>query len=154
MTSTYIAAFSASAEDGVKPPQSLWEQDTLTGDWGGVRTALKEKNGIDITLNSINEIFGVLSGGLQRQTSYEGRLEFSLDADLQKLIAWTGGSAHVTVYNLNNGGRTAVENTGSIADPSNIDALVTTRFFTAWFQQSMFDDRVSVRIGQFSRRTR
>ena len=34
------------AKDTPKPP-SIWEQDTLTGDWGGARTALKNK-GIDI----------------------------------------------------------------------------------------------------------
>ena len=39
----------AHAEDKAKQPTSIWEQDTLTGDWGGARTALKDK-GIDITL--------------------------------------------------------------------------------------------------------
>jgi porin len=52
----------AHAEDKAKQPTSIWEQDTLTGDWGGARTALKDK-GIDITLISINEIMSVLSGG-------------------------------------------------------------------------------------------
>jgi hypothetical protein len=54
---------------------SIWERETPTGDWGGARTALKDK-GIDVTLNYIGEAFAVMSGGLQRQASYEGRLEF------------------------------------------------------------------------------
>ena len=39
---------------------------------------------------------------------------------------------------------------GSIADPSNIEALPSTRLFTAWFQQNFLDDKVSLRIGQIA----
>ncbi|HEV2628027.1 MAG TPA: carbohydrate porin [Pseudolabrys sp.] len=149
---TAMAALSltgARAADAPKAPKSIWEQDTLTGDWGGARTALKDK-GVDLTLTYINEAFGVLGGGLSRRSSYEGRFEFSVDTDLQKLVGWDGATTHVTVYQLHNGGHDAVENAGSISDPSNIDALATTRLFTAWFQQNAFDDRVSLRIGQIA----
>ena len=92
-----------------------------------------------------------MSGGLQRRASYEGRLEFSVDTDLQKLVGWNGATTHFTVYQIHNiGHTTAVDNVGSIADPSNIAALATTRLFTAWFQQNAFDDRVSLRIGQLA----
>jgi porin len=149
MTASFGVA-DAQAKDPPKPPPSIWEQDTLTGDWGGARTALKDK-GIDVTLNYIGETLAVLSGGLRRQASYEGRLEFSVDTDLQKLIGWTGGSSHFTVYQIHNSGHfNAVDNVGSISDPSNIDAFPTTRLFTAWFQQNAFDDRLSVRIGQLA----
>ena len=110
----------AAAKD--KPAPSIWEQETLTGDWGGSRTALKNK-GIDITLNYIGETFAVLSGGINRAGSYEGRAEFSVDADLEKLIGWTGGTAHVTVFNIHSSRNNVAANVGSIADPSNIDAL-------------------------------
>ena len=100
MAAAWIFPGGTQAAEQSKPPQSIWEQDTLTGDWGGARKALKDKYGIDVTLNDIGETFAVLSGGLARRGSYEGRLEFSFDADLQKLIGWTGGQAHVTVYNL------------------------------------------------------
>ena len=125
----------ARAAEKAKPPASIWEQETLTGDWGGARTALKEKSGIDVTLNYVNEVFTVLSGGLRRAASYEGRLEFSVDTDLQKLIGWNGSSTHFTMYQLHNAGHVAADNVGSIGDVSNIDALATTRLFTAWFQQ-------------------
>ena len=139
----------ARAADKGRQPASIWEQDTLTGDWGGARTALKDK-GIDITLTYINEVFGVMSGGINRDASYEGRLEFSVDADLQKLVGWNGATTHFTVYQLHNSGHLVSENVGSIGDPSNIDALATTRLFTAWFQQSLLDDKVSIRIGQIA----
>jgi porin len=142
------SAGAAMAKDQDKPVPSVWEQPTLTGDWGGARTALKDK-GIDITLNYINEVFGVMSGGTNRRSSYEGRLEFSVDTDLQKLIGLPGASTHVTIFQIHNSGHNAAENVGSIADPSNIDATSTTRLFTAWYEQS-FNDRLSIRAGQLA----
>jgi len=144
-----IGAFAAQAQEKPKAPPSIWEQDTLTGDWGGARTALKDK-GIEITLTYINEVLGVLSGGLHQDASYEGRFEFSVDTDLQKLVGWNGASTHFTIFQIHNSGHDAVDNVGSIADPSNIDARPTTRLFTAWFQQNAFDDHVSLRIGQLA----
>ena len=139
----------AQAKDKPKPVPSIWQQETLTGDWGGARTALKEKNGIDISLNYIGETFAVMSGGINRASSYEGRLELSVDADLQKLVGWTGATAHVTVFNIHSSKNNVAANVGSIADPSNIDALSTTRLFTAWLEQS-FNDRLSIRAGQLA----
>jgi porin len=148
MISSAALADSAKASPAATTDQSIWTQDTLTGDWGGARTALKDK-GIDLTINYIAETLGVVSGGLNQRGSYEGRLEFSVDADLEKLIGWKGGTAHVTVYQIHNGGHTAAENTGSIADPSNIDAVATTRLFTAWYEQS-FGGIASLRVGQLA----
>jgi len=148
---TACVGASAIAGQPSKPaPQSIWEQETLSGDWGGARTALHDK-GVDLTLNYINETLAVLSGGLHRSASYEGRFEFSVDTDLRKLVGWNGATTHFTVYQIHNiGHATAEDNVGSIMAPSNIDALATTRLFTAWFQQNAFDDRVSLRIGQLA----
>ena len=145
-----LGSLSARADEKPTAPKSIWEQDTLTGDWSGARTSLHDR-GINFTLTYIDEVLGVLSGGIYRRPSYEGRFEFSVDTDLQKLVGWTGATTHFTVYQIHNiGHTTAVDNVRSIADPSNIDALATTRLFTAWFQQNAFDDRVSLRVGQLA----
>lgn len=139
-------------------PKSIWEQDTLTGDWGGARTALKDK-GIDIQLAYINEVLDVLHGGLDRRASYEGRLDLTVETDLGKLIGWDGFMTHVTVFNIHGSEHNAAANVGSIADPSNIDAYRTTRLFTAWLQYGdpaynaenpSNSDRFSLRIGQLA----
>jgi porin len=77
-----VGATTAQAADKAKQPASIWEQDTLTGDWGGARTKLKDK-GIEFTLVYIGETFAVLSGGIDRRASYEGRFEFTVDANLE-----------------------------------------------------------------------
>jgi len=126
--------------------KSIWQQETLTGDWGGERTSLKN-NGIDIDITLIDEVFSVLSGGVRREASYEGQLGFTVDADLAKLIGWTGATTHVTVFDIRDSGRNVIQNTGSISDPSNIDALPTVRLYDAWYQQA-FGDRLTIRLGQ------
>ena len=59
----------------------------------------------------------------------------------------SGGKTHVTVFQIHDSGRNVIDNSGSISDPSNLDALPTTRLYTAWFEQN-FADRFWVRIGQ------
>jgi porin len=135
------------AEEAAKRPPLIWEQETFSGDWHGLRTALSN-DGVDLTLQYIGEGFSVLQGGIHDRGSYEGRLEFSIDTDLEKFMGWHGASTHVTLFNIHDGGWNVADNVASIADPSNIDALPTTRLFNVWFQQNFFDDRLSIRIGQ------
>lgn len=148
VASMIMGGICAHAAEKAEMPASIWQQDTLTGDWGGARTKLKDK-GIEFTLAYIGETFAVLSGGIDRRASYEGRFEFTVDTNLTKLIGWAGASTHVSVYQLHNGGHNVADNVGSIADPSFIDGLPTTRLFTAWFEQS-FNDRFSLRVGQLA----
>ncbi|MGE3148631.1 MAG: carbohydrate porin [Pseudorhodoplanes sp.] len=136
-----LSVSSATAEDG-----GIWEREKLTGDWGGVRTALKDK-GIDFTFNYIGETLSVRSGGIKRGTTFEGRFDGMVDLDLEKLSGWTGGHIQVRAFQIHRAnGENAATLAGSLADPSNIDALPTTRLFTAWFQQD-FGKSGSVRAG-------
>ena len=132
------------------PADDLWTRDKLTGDWGGMRTNAS-KHGLDITFNYVGETLAILSGGFRQGVSYEHRFELSFDLDLDKAFGWSGATAHTTFYQIGHAnGLPAVNYVGSIADPSNIEALPSTRLFTAWFQQNFYDDKVSLRIGQLA----
>ena len=131
-------------------PMDLWQRDKLTGDWGGARTALSQR-GFDITINYIGETFGMLSGGFRQGADYEHRIELSIDTDLGKLMGWDGATMHGTFYQIGHANRLpGAEYVGSIADPSNIEALPSTRLFTAWFQKNFLDDKISLRVGQLA----
>jgi porin len=67
----------------------------------------------------------------------------------KKLIGWTGGSTHVRAFQIHKARQNAADLVGSIADPSNIDAVSSTRLFTAWFQQD-FGKTGSIRVGQLA----
>lgn len=129
--------------------EGLWQRETLTGDWGGARTALKDK-GVTVGIIYIGETLAVLSGGLRREASYQGRLEVSVDTDLDKLMGWAGASTHIKGYQLHQSTRNVGQNVGGISDVSNIDAVPATRLFTAWFQQTFLDDRLSIRAGKLA----
>ena len=134
----------------MKPQEvDLWQRDKLSGDWGGARTEFT-KRGIDITFNYMGETLGML-GGFRQGVSYEHRFELSIDTDLEKFLGWSGASAHTTFYQIGHAhGTPAADYVGSIADPSNIEAVPATRLFTAWFQKNFLDDKVSVRVGQIA----
>jgi len=147
------------AQAAEKAAPSIWDQErtTLTGDWSGARSKLKDDTGIEITLKYINEVLDVASGGINRRASYEGRLEFSVDQDLERWLP--GAKTHFTIYQIHGSFNNAAANVGSIADPSNIDAFRTTRLFTAWFQYGDPEkpkdpkkkaDFFSLRIGQLA----
>ena len=123
--------------------------DTLTGDWGGARSALDGK-GIDVSVTYTAEALRTLSGGAKQGTAFEGLVDISVDTDLEKLVGWRGATTHIRVFQIHNaGGENAADYAGAISDPSNIDALATTRLFTAWFQQE-FGTVGSIRIGQLA----
>ena len=128
--------------------KGLWEREKLSGDWGGVRSSLKDR-GIEVGLNYTGETLNILRGGLRRGTVYEGRLDGTIDTDLEKLMGWTGGKTHVRAFQIHKGRYNAADNVGSLADPSNIDAMPATRLFTAWFQQE-FGKTMSIRVGQLA----
>ncbi len=132
----------ARAED-----KSIWEREQLTGDWNGKRTALKDK-GYEFGLVYIGETLAILSGGLRRGTTFEGRLEASVQ--ITEPALWKGATIFAKAYNIHNArGLNAADYVGSISDPSNIDALPTTRLFTAWYQQE-FGKSFSIRAGQLA----
>lgn len=128
---------------------SIWQWNHLTGDRNGDRRALEDK-GIKFTLDYISEVMDVASGGIRQGAAYEGRFDVNFDVDFEKLGLWQGGSAHVTLYQIHDlNDRNIAAEVGSLGDPSNIDALPTTRLFTAWLQQT-FADGSFVKLGQVS----
>ncbi len=145
-----LAMLAAALAPPARAADDIWQQDKLSGDWGGARTQLSQR-GVDITINYIGETFAFLTGGIRQGADYEHRLELSIDTDLEKLLGWSGASAHATFYQIAHAnGLPAADYVGSIADPSNIEALSSNRLFTAWFQKNFFDDKISLRLGQIA----
>ena len=76
---------SESPAAGTEPPD-FWHRDTLTGDWGGLRTALVEQ-GVAFTASYVGEVWANVQGGIKRGATYDGVFLPQLDVDLDKLIA-------------------------------------------------------------------
>ena len=136
----------APAEDNA--PASVAPLLGPVGDWGGLRPKLAS-SGIELGVNYIGEVWGNTSGGLNTGGAYNGRFQFSLDADLNKFVHWEGATFHASALQIQGSGFSG-EFLGNIMGVSNIDALSATRLFEIYLEQSFADGKASVRIGQLS----
>lgn len=123
-------------------------QPNLTGDWGGVRSYL-ERNGITFTLNYTNDFLANVGGGIKPGSVLLGVFQPQLDLDLEKLAGWEGGKFH-THGLITHGPFFSPTYLGNILAVSNLEAGPVARLYSFWYQQSAFNDRLSVRAGLMS----
>lgn len=88
-----------------------------------------------------------MSGGVSRGAIHFGRLDLSVDADLDKLVGWTGGRFYANGLIIYGRGlsRNYIHNLATISE---IEALPDQRLYNAYFEQSFFNDRLNIRAGQ------
>lgn len=117
-------------------------------DPGGVRSAFGRR-GITFHVNYIGEVLGNPTGGYKQGTYYDGRLELALDADLEQMVGWRGLSFFANAYQIH-GESISAEDLGVLMPVSFIEATPATRLFELWFDQKLFNDRISIRFGQLA----
>lgn len=118
------------------------------GDPGGLRAYLDSK-GIDYAFTYIGEVLGNTSGGVKRGATYEGRLDGTLDLDLDKLVGLKGAAIHAEAFQIHGRGLSG-NNTLDLFTASNIEAYPSTKLYEVWFEQKLADDKIAVRVGQLA----
>lgn len=91
------------------------ERETLTGDWGGGRTWLKD-HGITIAPRVTQFYQGLTAGDGDNDFEYGGKADLALNADLSKLGLWKGLS--MTVHVENNFGDAVTGAGGTLIPPN------------------------------------
>lgn len=130
-------------------PSDFWHRDTLTGDWGGLRTALADQ-GVTISASYTAEVFANVQGGMKRGREYDGVFLPQVDVDLYNLIGWHGASFRVSMIQ-GHGPSLSQLWVGNLMNVSNtIVVPPATRLYNLWLQQNLFDDMLSVRIGMMN----
>src|SRR5438045_2291684 len=94
MIAAWLVALVAATQDPPKEPPGFWERDTLLGDAGGIRPALS-RHGVTSTIAFTGELISNTRGGVHQDTGADLLLDWVIDADLNKALGWTGGSAHL-----------------------------------------------------------
>ena len=145
MLATTIVSAHAQSSDATQTPPDFWHRDTLTGDWGGLRTALHD-HGVDVTMTYTADMQGDVAGGIQRGAVYDGSLLPQINVDLEKLVGWDGASASVSMLQIS-GPSLSASYVGNLLNVSSINGRPSTRLYNAWLQQNAFDDVLSVRAG-------
>ena len=128
--------------------ESIWEREYATGDWGGLRTLLADR-GVLFNFTYAADGIGVVSGGIKRGVLYNGFLDLGTDIDLEKLVGWKGGRFHVNGF-YPHGENGSANYVGDIGTFSNIEAYDTYRLYELWVEQTFFDGRFSLRVGQIT----
>ena len=124
----------------------ILERAQVTGDWYGTRPVLSDR-GVEVFGNYTVEVWGNTAGGLKTGAVYTGLLNFGATVDLEKAVGWKGASLSTTWSWLS--GRDASQDlTGNFLTISNIAGFNTLRMFDLWFQQNLWDDKISIRLGQ------
>lgn len=103
--------------------------------------------GLNFGATYIADNIANVSGGVKRGAIHFGRLDLSVDADLDKLVGWTGGRFYANAFVIYGQGlsRNYVLNLATISE---IEALPDQRLYNAYFEQSFFGDRLNIRAGQ------
>lgn len=110
--------------------------DRLTGDWGGLRTALAER-GVSVDLASTHYDQGLLSGAGDKSFEYGGRVDLLVDFDTSRLHLWRGGVIRThTEYRYGDlrsalGGALLATNTGLILPTGEDEEWVLTSLHLA-----------------------
>lgn len=124
--------------------QSIFKRNTLTGDWGGVRTSLAD-NGITLDAVYTGDFFSNLSGGIHRSGTYLDNVDLILILNAENLVGWE--NAALFLYVLGNQGGNPSENAGDVQGLSNIAAFNTWKLYEAWLQQNLLALKTSFLLG-------
>jgi porin len=128
------------------PATGLWERDTLTGDWGGLRTRLIDA-GVTFGLTEQSEVWSNLTGGLHQSEVYDGLATASVSLDLDKLVGWTGATLFIDAFQIHGRGPSG-NLVGNLQLVSNIEATRDTKLYQLYIEQRAFNGRLTIRIGQ------
>ena len=96
----------------------------------------------------LGETFGN-TGGIRQGETYDGVLWTYLLGDLHKAGLWKGLCFYADAYQIHGRSITA-DNIGSLVTVSNYEALPSTRLSELWLEQDLFNDRVTIRVGQLT----
>ena len=120
-------------------------QDTLFGDWGGLRSGWRDR-GVDVNAVYTAQGWDVASGGIKRGTAYDDNMELTADIDGEKAFGSPG--THIFLYVLNNEGGRPNDDVGAIQGVDNIEVrAATAKLYEAWVDQTLLDGKLKALIG-------
>jgi porin len=125
-------------------PASAAYADTLTGDWGGLRTQWSNA-GIDISSGFKGELAGNVHGGPPPAWAEAGEFDLGVTLDTRKLFGVVGGTLQmtITIREGNPPPGALLQQSEEVYGRGDIARL--TEF---WYQQKLFDDHLTVRFGR------
>lgn len=132
---------------GPPPVFEIPSRQYLLGDWDGKRTALEEK-GIKFDFFYIADLQANPTGGLQQTKAGWERVRGTIDINFDQLMAWQGLRFHAT--GLWQTGANLGAKIGTLANPSDLVSLATSRLDSFWLEQNFAKKKFRLRAGQLA----
>ncbi|MEZ5828415.1 MAG: carbohydrate porin [Hyphomicrobiales bacterium] len=132
---------------GIPEYSGMPEGAVMPLDAFGVRRGMA-KHGIEVGGTYYGEAFQNW-GGIKDGGAYDGVLELYMKADMHRLGFWKGLCFHVDGYQIHGRSITG-EDVGGLMPVSSLEAEPSTRLFELWFEQHLFNDTMSVKVGQLA----
>lgn len=160
-SSAAIAASKEASSPGKAEPPAVsewlggdlpwWEWSRMTGDWGGWRTALKEK-GLTIEGANVTDWSGVASGGVRRRASVRNLLDLRFTLDSKALLNVDAGAVFARYYGFF--GRSFSKYVGDIQNSSNIDTdRPRHQLAELWYEKRFFKEMFRLKVGKVDANT-
>lgn len=124
------------------------DSEALTGDWGGQRESLKER-GLEPYLELAPQFLANADGGMDTGSAWEALVDLGLEADMEKLVGWTGGSFFVNAFYFH-GNDLSADYVGDFNGVSNIYTDTDFNLFNLYVGQSLLDDKLFIKLGQIA----
>ncbi|WP_343527566.1 carbohydrate porin [Sphingomonas sp.] len=123
-------------------------RETLSGDWGGLRTHLKDA-GISVRADYVSETFSAVDGGQRRGGTYVQQVRAGVDLDMGKIAGLAGGVVHLTVNDRRGDGISAV-NVGNRLPIQEAAGGPYTRLSELTWEQNVDGGKLNLRVGFFA----
>ena len=138
----------AEADEAKSGLRQWLEQDYMLGDWGGLRTKLRDEHGVDFEFMYAATVPFAVGGGLQSGSVYEGGLLMMLNVDTAKLGAWENGTFRASSLSMHSGDAFSENYVGDLNKTSLLDFPDTFRLWELFYEHKFFDGQLSVKAGQ------
>ena len=112
-------------------------------DWRSTLAA----RGVEFGLTYVMDNFANVTGGVKRGGIEFGRFDARFDADLEKLIGWSGAKVHANSFGLYGTGL-AHTNILNLANISEVEALPDLRLYELWIEQTLWGGALAIKVGQ------
>jgi len=128
-----------------------WEWSTLTGDWGGWRSRLKDA-GIAVEGSHVLDWSHVASGGIRKRSTFQNFVDLRLTVDLKPLLALDAGTIWARYYAFF--GRNASRDVGDIQGFANIDSdRPRHQLAELWYEQRFINESLRLKVGKVDANT-
>ncbi|KZL25321.1 carbohydrate porin [Pseudovibrio sp. WM33] len=126
-----------------------WEKwDKATGDWGGVRTNLKQE-GVEFFSNLVSDFLANPVGGLSQGRAYSGAFISSIELNLERIVGWKGAKFGFG-FSQGLGQDLSAETIGNKFDVN--QAFIGKIFGLSQlkFSQTLWDEAVDIEFGRLT----